>query len=387
MKGSTVLFLIIIASFTACQENSKAPARPSQQTGDTTAADLSKQYKLDRIKLPPGFRIGVYAVVPNARSMCWGAKGTLFVGNRQEDKVYAVVDNNNDGKADNRYVIAQGLNKPNGVAFRNGSLYVAEQSRIIRFDDIENKLNSPPAPVVVFDKYPNKDRHGWKFIAFGPDDKLYVPVGAPCNICNEKDSVYASITRINPDGTGMEVFAKGIRNSVGFAWHPETKQLWFTENGRDNLGDDVPNDELNVAPQKGMHFGYPFCHEGAIPDPEFGKGSPCANYTPPVQKLGPHVAALGMRFYTGNMFPADYKNRIFIAEHGSWNRSTPIGYQVMTVTLDGNKAVKYEPFATGWLQSNSELVGRPVDVIVAADGALLISEDKNGVIYRVTYGK
>jgi glucose/arabinose dehydrogenase len=326
-------------------------------------------------------------VVPNARSMCWGAKGTLFVGNRDEDKVYGVVDNNNDGRADSQYVIAKGLNKPNGVAFRNGSLYVAEVSRIIRFDDIENKLSAPPAPAVVFDKYPDKDHHGWKFIAFGPDDKLYVPVGAPCNICNEKDSIYASITRMNPDGTGMEVFAKGIRNSVGFAWHPETKQLWFTENGRDNLGDDVPNDELNVAPQKGMHFGYPFCHEGAILDPEFGKGQRCADYTPPVQKLGPHVAALGMRFYTGNMFPAEYKNRIFIAEHGSWNRSIPIGYQVMTVTLQGDKAVKYEPFATGWLQSNSELIGRPVDVIVAADGALLISEDKNGVIYRVTYGK
>jgi glucose/arabinose dehydrogenase len=373
----------------ACQENSKSPSTPQpQQAGDTSSPNEQfKKYKLDKIKLPPGFQLSVYAVVPNARSMCWGAKGTLFVGNREEDKVYAVVDNNKDGKADSQYVIAKGLNKPNGVAFRNGSLYVAEVSRITRFDDIENKLNNPPAPAVVFDKYPNKDHHGWKFIAFGPDDKLYVPVGAPCNICNEKDPVYASITRMNPDGTGMEVFAKGIRNSVGFAWHPETKQLWFTENGRDNLGDDVPNDELNVAPQKDMHFGFPFCHEGAILDPEFGKGKKCADYTPPVQKLGPHVAALGMRFYTGNMFPPEYKNRIFIAEHGSWNRSTPIGYQVMMVTLDGDKAVKYESFATGWLQSNGELLGRPVDVIVAADGALLISEDKNGVIYRVTYKK
>jgi glucose/arabinose dehydrogenase len=390
MKCTTVVSWIAMASVTimACQENGKGSAAPQQQAEDTSSSnELFKQYKLDKIKLPPGFQIGVYAVVPNARSMCWGAKGTLFVGNREEDKVYAVVDNNNDGKADSQYIIAKGLNKPNGVAFRNGSLYVAEVSRIIRFDDIENKLSNPPSPAVVFDKYPNKDQHGWKFIAFGPDDKLYVPVGAPCNICNEKDTVYASITRLNPDGTGMEVFAKGIRNTVGFAWHPETKQLWFTENGRDNMGDEVPNDELNVAPQKGMHFGYPFCHEGAILDPEFGKGKKCADYTPPVQKLGPHVAALGMRFYTGDMFPADYKNRIFIAEHGSWNRSTPIGYQVMTVTLDGDKAVKFEPFATGWLQSNSELVGRPVDVIVAGDGALLISEDKNGVIYRVTYRK
>jgi glucose/arabinose dehydrogenase len=391
MKCTAAISWIAMISITAmaCQQNTKeSSTSKQQQAGDTSSsAGLFKQYKLDRIKLPPGFQIAVYAVVPNARSMCWGAKGTLFVGNRDEDKVYALVDNNNDGRADSQYIIAKGLNKPNGVAFRNGSLYVAEVSRIIRFDDIENKLSNPPAPAVVFDKYPNKDHHGWKFIAFGPDDKLYVPVGAPCNICNEKDPVYASITRMDPDGTGMEVFAKGIRNSVGFAWHPETKQLWFTENGRDNLGDDVPNDELNVAPQKGMHFGYPFCHEGAILDPEFGKGKKCADYTPPVQKLGPHVAALGMRFYTGNMFPAEYKNRIFIAEHGSWNRSTPIGYQVMMVTLEGDKAVKYEPFATGWLQSNSELIGRPVDVIVAADGSLLISEDKNGVIYRVTYKK
>jgi glucose/arabinose dehydrogenase len=390
MRCTSVISWVAITTVAimACQENSKGSAAPQQQAEDTSSSnELFKKYKLDKIKLPPGFQISVYAVVPNARSMCQGAKGTLFVGNREKDKVYAVVDNNNDGKADSQYVIAKGLNKPNGVAFRNGSLYVAEVSRIIRFDDIENKLGNPPSPAVVFDKYPNKDHHGWKFIAFGPDDKLYVPVGAPCNICNEKDSVYASITRLNPDGTGMEVFAKGIRNSVGFAWHPETKQLWFTENGRDNQGDDIPNDELNVAPQKGMHFGYPFCHEGAILDPEFGKGKKCVDYTPPVQKLGPHVAALGMRFYTGNMFPAEYKNRIFIAEHGSWNRSIPIGYQVMTVTLDGDKAVKYEPFATGWLQSNSELVGRPVDVIVGADGALLISEDKNGVIYRVTYKK
>jgi glucose/arabinose dehydrogenase len=388
MKQFSWLLIVALVLF-SCQGGPKEPKDPDQQTAENTNPpdELFKKYKLDKIQLPPGFQLSVYAVVPNARSLCWGAKGTLFVGNREEHNVYAVVDNNNDGRADTQYVIARDLNKPNGVAFRNGSLYVAEVNRIIRFDDIENKLSNPPAPVVVYDKYPDKDHHGWKFIAFGPDDKLYVPVGAPCNICNEKDSIFATITRMNPDGSGMELFAKGIRNSVGFAWHPETKELWFTENGRDEMGDDVPNDELNHAPQKGMHFGYPFCHEGTVPDPEFGKGKNCADYTPPVQKLGPHVAALGMRFYTGNMFPPEYKNRIFIAEHGSWNRSTPIGYRVMTATLEGNKVVKYEPFATGWLQSNSALIGRPVDVIVAADGALLISEDKNGVIYRVTYKK
>jgi len=246
---------------------------------------------------------------------------------------------------------------PNGVAFRDGSLFVAEVSRIIRFDDIENKLANPPAPVVVYDKYPDKDHHGWKYIAFGPDGKLYVPVGAPCNVCDEKDPVFASITRINPDGSGMEIYAKGIRNSVGFAWHPDTKELWFTDNGRDRLGDDIPNCELNYAPKKGMHFGFPYCHQGNILDSVFGKGKKCEDYTAPAQLMGPHVAPLGMRFYTGTMFPAEYKNRIIIAQHGSWNRSTPIGYRVMMATLEGNKVVKYEPFAEGWLQG-TDVIGR-----------------------------
>ena len=344
------------------------------------------KYQLHKIKLPAGFKISVYALVPNARSMCWGTRGTLFVGNREEDKVYAVVDNNKDGKADNIYVLAQNLNMPCGVAFNNGSLYVAEVSRILRFDDIENKLSNAPQPVVIYDKYPSDTHHGWKYIAFGPDGKLYIPVGAPCNICESKDSVYASITRINADGTGLEIYAKGVRNSVGFAWHPDTKELWFTDNGRDQMGDEVPHCELNYAPQKGMHFGYPYCHQGNVLDPQFGKGKDCRNYTAPAQLMGPHVAPLGMRFYTGNMFPSSYTNRIFIAQHGSWNRSTPIGYRVMMATLDGNKVVKYEPFAEGWLQG-TQVLGRPADVIVAEDGALLISDDQSGVIYRVVYEK
>jgi glucose/arabinose dehydrogenase len=284
------------------------------------------------------------------------------------------------------YTIAKNLNMPCGVAFRKGSLYVAEVNRILRFDDIETRLHVPPHPTVVFDKYPGDGHHGWKFIAFGPDDKLYVPVGAPCNICLEKDSLYATITRINPDGSGLEIFSKGVRNSVGFAWHPETKELWFTENGRDQMGDDRPNCELNYAPHKGMHFGFPYCHQGNIIDPQFGKGRNCSDYAPPAQMLGPHVAPLGMRFYTGSMFPAEYRNRIFIAQHGSWNRSVPIGYRIMMATLEGNKVVKYEPFASGWLQGTNVL-GRPVDVEVAPDGALLVSDDKNGLIYRIAYNK
>ena len=374
--------LFMLLKLSACQEGPKKGEPEAVRATETDS--LYTKFKLDRIKLPAGFKISVFASVPDARSMCWGEKGTLFVGNRDKDKVYAVVDKDKDGKADSVYVLAEKLHMPNGVAFRDGSLFVAEVSRIIRFDDIENKLANPPAPVVVYDKYPDKDHHGWKYIAFGPDGKVYVPVGAPCNVCDEKDPVFASITRINPDGSGMEIYAKGIRNSVGFAWHPDTKELWFTDNGRDRLGDDIPNCELNYAPKKGMHFGFPYCHQGNILDSVFGKGKKCEDYTAPAQLMGPHVAPLGMRFYTGTMFPAEYKNRIIIAQHGSWNRSTPIGYRVMMATLEGNKVVKYEPFAEGWLQG-TDVIGRPVDVLQASDGALLVSDDKNGAIYRISY--
>jgi glucose/arabinose dehydrogenase len=352
---------------------------------DQPAAALFKKYRLDKIQLPPGFKISVFAEVPNARSMAWGEKGNLFVGNRDGDKIYAVRDTNNDGKADRIFTIAKNLDMPCGVAFRNGNLYVAEISRILRFDQIEDHLKDPPEPVIINDKLPTAKHHGWKFIAFGPDDKLYVPVGAPCNICNEKDSIYASICTMQPDGSGLEIFAKGIRNSVGFDWHPVTKELWFTENGADNLGDDLPADELNNAPIKGLHFGFPFCHQGDTKDKEFGDKKDCKDCTPPAQNLGPHVAALGMRFYTGNMFLPDYKNQIFIAEHGSWNRTKKIGYRISLVRLENNKVVQYLPFATGWLQPDDEVIGRPADVIVAADGALLVSDDKAGVIYRIIF--
>ena len=339
---------------------------------------------LDNIRLPPGFHISIFAEVSNARSMTVSPKGTVFVGNRSGANVYAVVDANEDGKADHVYTIASGLDSPNGVAFRDGALYVAENSRILRFDDIEENLLHPPKPAVVNDDYPRDRAHGWKFIAFGPDGKLYVPVGAPCNICERSEPIYASITRINPDGTGREIFAQGVRNTVGFDWHPQTRELWFTDNGRDWMGDDMPADELNRAPRKGMHFGFPYIHQGDVPDPEYGRGKKMDEFTPPVRKLGPHVASLGMRFYTGRMFPEEYRGQIFIAEHGSWNRSTPIGYRVSLVKLSGNQAVSYEPFAEGWLQGRSAW-GRPVDVLVMPDGALLVSDDKAGVIYRIAY--
>ena len=364
-----ILFITLpLLSFTYCNENLNN-GNPSD------------------IKLPPGFKIEVYTEnVPNARSMTLSPEGVLFVGTR-ESRVYAVVDTNKDYKADNVITIASGLNSPNGVAFRNGSLYVAEISKVWRYDNIENNLNNPPDPVLISDGFPTDGHHGWKFIAFGPDNKLYVPVGAPCNIClRDDDERYASIMRMNPDGSELEVFAHGIRNTVGFTWHPGTQELWFTDNGRDMLGDNVPPDELNRAPSAGLHFGYPFVHGGDIPDPDFGESVDINQYVKPVQKLGPHVAALGMRFYTGNMFPEEYRNQIFIAEHGSWNRSKKIGYRVMLVKLNGNEAVSYEPFAEGWLQGDA-VSGRPVDVLVMSDGSMLVSDDYGGVIYRIIYSK
>jgi glucose/arabinose dehydrogenase len=358
---------------------------------------------LDQIKLPPGFSIDVYAAgVGNARQMALGDKGTLFVGSRNDrthgNRVHAVVDSNGDHKADRVITIATGLSSPSGIAFRDGALYVAEISRVIRYDGIESRLDNPPAPVVVNDSLPTERHHGWKFIAFGPDGLLYVPVGAPCNVCERTDDPrFASILRMKPDGTGLEVFASGIRNTVGFDWHPVTKELWFTENGRDNMADDVPPDELNRAHRKGLHFGFPYCHGGDVPDPEFGSKRPCSEFEAPAQKLGAHVAAIGMRFYTGSMFPPEYRNRIFIAEHGSWNRSTPLGYRVTMATVGkDNKVTGYAPFAEGWLRGARPTRGgttlgdawaRPADVLVMPDGALLVSDDTGNTIYRISYRK
>ena len=349
------------------------------------AADTRAQGRLpiERIKLPPGFEISVFANdIPNARSLASGAGDVLFVGTRSAGKVYAV--RHRDGRATQVLTLATGLNMPNGVAMRDGALYIAEVGRVLRFDAVESRLDNPPAPIVVTDGFPRETHHGWKFIRFGPDGQLYVPVGAPCNICAPDPSRYALISRIRPDGSGYEVVARGVRNSVGFDWHPETKELWFTDNGRDWLGDDLPSDELNHAPRAGMHFGYPYCHQGDTPDPEYGPGRPCAEFTPPALNLGPHVAALGMRFYTGSQFPAEYRNSIFIAEHGSWNRSSKTGYRIRRVVVAGGKVEKHEVFAAGWLQGES-VWGRPVDLEVMRDGSLLVSDDHAGAIYRISY--
>jgi glucose/arabinose dehydrogenase len=340
------------------------------------------QPKIESLQLPPGFKAEVFARdLRNARSMTLGAEGTLFVGTRDAGVVYAI---EHDGKAATRvHTIAKGLNMPNGVAFRDGALYVAEVNRILRFDGIEAALASPPKPVVVVDDLPTERHHGWKFIAFGPDGKLYVPIGAPCNVCDEGDP-FATILRMDADGGKREVFARGVRNTVGFDWHPTTGQLWFTDNGRDWMGDDTPPCELNVAVRMGQHFGYPYCHGTAVVDPEFGEGHACKDFSAPAVDFGAHTAPLGMRFYEGAMFPSAYRGGTFVAQRGSWNRSSKVGYQVLFVPVDGDKAGAPQVFLGGFLDGEKAL-GRPVDVQELPDGSLLVSDDTANAIYRVSY--
>jgi len=342
---------------------------------------------LEKIKLQPGFEISVFAEnVPNARSLVLGDNQTLFVGTRTEGKVYAI---KHDGiKAQKIYTIASGLNKPNGVAFKNGALYVAEVNRISRLDKIETQLENPPKPITITEQYPSDDHHGWKFIRFGPDGLLYVPVGAPCNICEPGDP-YASITRIDvtKQNPKPEIFARGIRNTVGFDWNPKTGELWFTENGRDMLGDDVPPEELNRATKAGQHFGYPYCHGGDITDPEFGSKRKCNEFVPPEVKFQAHSAGLGMRFYTGKSFPTEYNNQIFIAQHGSWNRTKKVGYKIVAVNPNAKIKGDYTVFAEGWLDKDDNVWGRPVDILTLPDGSILVSDDYANAIYRISYKK
>jgi glucose/arabinose dehydrogenase len=375
--GLALLFAVTVVMAGRTQGQPKVTGQPAG----------SGRVQLESIKLPPGFRISLFAEgVKNARSMALSPGGTLFVGSRNAGAVYAMADKNKDGRADAVITVATGLTEPNGVAVHNGALYVAERSRILRWDNIESHLDAPGTPAVVGEPFPTDALHGWKVIHFGPDGMLYVTVGAPCNICDRGDP-YAAIHRMKPDGSGREIFARGIRNTVGFDWHPATRDLWFTDNGRDNLGDENPNDELNRAPKAGMHFGYPYCHQGNTADPEFGAKRMCSEFQAPAQFMGPHVASIGMRFYTGSSFPQEYRNAIIVAQHGSWNRSSRVGYRVMVAFLDasGTKVARYEPLATGWLVSDREVLGRPVDVQVMPDGSLLVSDDFANAIYRITY--
>jgi glucose/arabinose dehydrogenase len=385
-RKKTLAFLCLTLIMACGSGNEKQSSDVIAPDSTKTTDDTSKTLPLDKIKLPAGFVIDIFAEVDNARSMAISPSGIVYVGNRNGDKVYAVQDTDGDHKADKKWVIASGLNMPNGVAFRDGDLYIAEVSKISKIPKVEENLSSPPKPVTIKDDYPTETHHGWKYISFGPDGKLYVPVGAPCNICDRKEPIYASITRINPDGSGFEVYARGIRNSVGFTWHPETKALWFTDNGRDMLGDDTPSCELNTAAKAGLHFGYPYCHEGSVKDPEFGDKKPCSAFVAPQEKLGPHVAPLGLKFYTGNNFPAQYLNQLFVAEHGSWNRSKKIGYNVTMVRMNNGKVVGHEVFASGWLDDETQKAwGRPVDVLILPDGSMLVSDDHANVIYRISY--
>lgn len=387
---ATILKFIFPAFFSiiflSCKEDKSEDTTPEVLT---QYMERESNLPLERLKLPPGFKIEVYAdSIDGARSMAMGANGTLFVGTRGDKTVYAIQDLDKDYRADHVIVLDSTLDVPNGIAFRNGSLYVAEVGRLLRYDSIEVRLNNPPVPVVVYDDYPTEFHHGWKYIAFGPDDKLYVPVGAPCNICDSTvvDERYASITRMDPDGSNREIYARGVRNTVGFSWHPETKELWFTDNGRDLMGDDIPPCELNRVTEAGQHFGFPFCHGGTIKDPEYGELRPCSDFVAPVQPLGAHVAPLAVKFKTGAMFPATYNNYAFIAEHGSWNRTKKSGYRISIVELQDNKAKSYKTFISGWLnEETQEPFGRPVDLLFLEDGSLLISDDYGDAVYRVTY--
>ena len=356
------------------------------------ASASAAEQSFDTIKLPDGFSISVFAdTVPGVRTLAVGDKGTVFVGTRGPGKVYGLVDTDGDNVADKTYVVAEGLKTPNGVLFRDGSLYVGEISRILRYDDIENKLENPPEPVVVTDALPTHGAHGSKYLAFGPDDRLYFGIGAPCDHCDPTadfdDDRLGTITSMKADGSDIKPYVSGVRNSVGLAWSPIDGTLYFTDNGRDGLGDDSPDCELNRVTQAGQHFGNPYFHAGTVPDPENSEGKNVDDYVKPVQNLGPHVTPLGLTFYTGDQFPAEYKNSLFVTLKGSSARTVKIGYCIKQVVLDdaGNVAA-YKDFVTGWTY-RGESLGRPVDVKVANDGSLLMSDEQNGSVYRIAYTK
>ncbi|HEY4069085.1 MAG TPA: PQQ-dependent sugar dehydrogenase [Burkholderiaceae bacterium] len=356
------------------------------------AAPAQAAASADQLQVPKGFKIELLTdAVPNARAMALGrfsdGRGVLYVGSKNAGNVYAVELDH--GKARAVHKLASDVLGPIGIAYRDGALYVSAISKILRFDAIDDHLQAPPRPVTVVDDLPGPGTHDWKYIAFGPDGKLYVAVGSPCNVC-VPDAAHGLILRMKPDGSEREVVARGLRNSVGFDWSPRDHTLWLTDNGRDMLGDDIPSDELNHVERVGANFGFPYCHQGDLPDPEFGVQHACSEFVPPAAKLGAHVASLGMRFYDASQFPPAYRGGIFIAEHGSWNRSSKVGYRVMYLAVDeAGRVTRAEPFVQGFLRigalGHESVSGRPADVLVLPDGSLLVSDDQGGAIYRVTY--
>ncbi len=368
----------------ACKDTQNKDAEIVKEAVALDSTDLA----LLDLNLPEGFEIKVFARgVDGARSMAMGDNGTLFVGTRNENTVYAIQDTDGDYIAD-KVMVLDTMAVPNGVAMRNGDLYVAQVGSLWKYPNIENQLGGTLTKELIYDDYPTEFHHGWKYIAFGPDDKLYVPVGAPCNICDStnEDERFSTITRMDPDGTNREIYAKGVRNSVGFTWHPETGDMWFTDNGRDMLGDDIPPCELNHITEAGQHFGYPYCHGGIVKDPEFGDQQPCSDFVAPALQLGAHVAPLAIKFYTATMFPPEYQGKAFMAEHGSWNRSEKVGYRIMMVDVKDGDVVESKPFIDGWLNEGTQKAsGRPVDILWLKDGSMLISDDYGDAIYRVTY--
>ena len=346
---------------------------------------IAQEVDLNNLVLPDGFSISVYAEVNGPRQLALGADNIVYVGGVR-DRVSAVLDSNGDGSADEVLTVAEGLNTPNGVAYHQGGLYIGEINRISKISNISSRLSQPQATETIIDSLPRERHHGFKFLQIGPDGKMYFPVGGPCNVCLRSEETFATIQRMNLDGGDQEIVAHGVRNTVGFDWHPQTAELWFTDNGRDNLGDNIPACEINRLTEVGQHFGFPFIHQGDLPDPDFGIGKSVNDFIPPVQKLVAHSAPLGLAFYRGTMFPEEYRNTFFVAEHGSWNRSEKSGYRVAMgkISADNSSVTEYVSFLEGFLQGQANW-GRPVDILNMRDGSVLISDDMANVIYRVSY--
>ncbi len=352
----------------------------------TLSSFASAKMSLDKLITPSGFNVDFYIQgIDNPRQMALSESGVIFVGSRRAGNVYAILDKNGDGKAETRWLVAEHLSQPSGLAYKDGDLYVADIGTIYRYKDILNHLDKP-VKEVFFDELPDDMHHGWKFIRFSPDGHLIIPVGAPCNICEAPTKQHNRILSLDVNSKKLTVVAEGVRNSVGFDFHPQTAELWFSDNGRDMMGDDIPPDEINRVSQMGSHFGYPYVHGGDIKDPEFGQGKDPANYVQPELKLGAHVAPLGIEFYNGKSFPSQYHNQLFVTEHGSWNRSKKVGYKVAVATIENNNIVNYTPVISGFMK-DEETFGRPAAILELPDGSLLISDDYANVIYRLTYQK